>query len=448
LLDSLLQEIMSLLMLPRISSTIMKTIRTLSSTITMSNIHIQSTSQAKMTPEMKKSSTLKTKKLVKAEPSPALCPILSIGENKTVQKELGQDLLIDTMVGYILAENIRVPMIALLYNVSVFQNNLDGIPRKSFPNNLDTEIKVGRFTARDDQIIMENWSFLQKQTKREPFLEENEATTEIFLNAVKDQGLKNNIVGHFLSQGLPNARLATEVFHRAKILLCAKKGFFSPEEDQIITQFVEKEGRKWAALAKRLERSARAVKERYEVMTNEYEVKDSQFTAGEDEIIICEVFNANKNILMEKNITTEDWKRIGKKLGRNHLHVQQRWSTCLEPTLTRHHAGTLNMDIRKVLLEHLLENNMQFAQDVDWKELAMLPKFAGATSQYLHRKWQDMRTSTRRNYPELSEDKLNTEEIQRWYNNSKRNNTEKKDAYYEGLVAFYLANIKKKIGDK
>jgi len=402
-------------------------------------VHTSNTWQAKpKTPEIK---TKQKKTSITAKtPPPALCPILAIGEHKTIQKELGKDLLLDIMVCHVLTENIKVPMVALMANVSCFSNNLVGFKRKMFPKDLDAEIKVGRFTARDDQIIKDNWSYLQKQTKREPYLEESEAITKIFVNTVKEDGLKNNIIGYSLSQGLPNARLATEVFNRAKILLCARKGDFSPEEDQTIIQSVEKEGNKWAALAKRLERSPVVVKKRYEVLSHEY--RKGRFTLEEDEFILTEVFKANKNILMDKTIKTEDWKRIGKNLGRNPLSVQARWLHCLEPTLTRHHAGTLNMDIRKVLIDHLLEKNMQFAQEVDWKELAKLPKFAGATHRYLHRKWTIMRTSTRDKYPELSEDKLTTEEIQRWYNNSERHSTEKTDEYYEGLVAFYLANIK------
>ena len=81
------------------------------------------------------------------------------------------------------------------------------------------------------------------------------------------------------------------------------------------------------------------VKSRYKILSTNYEFEGGQFTAGEDEIILCEVFDANKNILMDKNITTEDWKRIGNKLGRNRLYVQRHWLNCLEPTLTRHHEG-------------------------------------------------------------------------------------------------------------
>ena len=106
------------------------------------------------------------------------------------------------------------------------------------------------------------------------------------------------------------------------------------------------------------------------------------------------------------------------------------------------------MDMRKVLLDQLLEYNMNFVRDVDWKELVKLPKFAGSTTRYLQQKWDSMRTNTGRMYPELSEEQLTTEAIQRWHNISKRNSTKKKEEYHEELVAFYRANIYPVVRDK
>ena len=105
--------------------------------------------------------------------------------------------------------------------------------------------------------------------------------------------------------------------------------------------------------------------------------------------------------------------------------------------MTRYHAGTLNMDVKKVLLEHLVENNMDYTQDVDWKELAKLPKFAGSTSSYLSRQLSSMRETTRAMSPELSPVELTTGAIQSWYNNSERRPNIKREKYQEELVACY-----------
>merc|ERR1711971_159365 len=164
--------------------------------------------------------------------------------------------------------------------------------------------------------------------------------------------------------------------------------------------FVEKEGKKWAKLTKLLKiAGASSAKFRYEDLTNNY--KKGPYTVEEDKIIIGDVFTANKFVRSDaKNISAEDWKRIGDKLERNPHNVQLHWLKVLEPLLTRYQAGTLHVDVRKVLLDHLVENNMKYTQDVDWKELAKLPKFAGTTSTYLREKLKNMRINTHAMSPE------------------------------------------------
>eukprot|EP00090_Calanus_glacialis_P044664 TRINITY_DN7994_c0_g1_i2.p1 TRINITY_DN7994_c0_g1~~TRINITY_DN7994_c0_g1_i2.p1 ORF type:complete len:117 (-),score=35.87 TRINITY_DN7994_c0_g1_i2:52-360(-) len=95
------------------------------------------------------------------------------------------------------------------------------------------------------------------------------------------------------------------------------------------------------------------------------------------------------------------------------------------------------MAVKKVLLDHLVENNMDYTQDVDWKELAKLPKFAGSTSLYLSRQLSGMKGNTRRMSPKLSPVELTTGAIQSWYNNSQRRPNIKKEEYQEELVAVY-----------
>eukprot|EP00090_Calanus_glacialis_P044662 TRINITY_DN7994_c0_g1_i15.p1 TRINITY_DN7994_c0_g1~~TRINITY_DN7994_c0_g1_i15.p1 ORF type:complete len:443 (-),score=123.48 TRINITY_DN7994_c0_g1_i15:52-1224(-) len=379
----------------------------------------------------------KPKNLVKKKEKkvPSVCPILDSPEHQTIQKEVGQDAPLDILAGYILDSGIKVQAVALQTNISVFRANLGIISRKDLPKakDLDPEIKIGKFSARDDEIILENWSHLYKHTHGKLDLEENDTIKEIFENTKKDKGLKNNIVGYYLSQGLADIRLATLVFHRARVLLCARKGEFTTEEDKVILDFVEEEGRKWSALAKQLGRTrGDTVKDRYDVLTNDYE--GGSYTLSEDKIILSEVFAVDRD---GKNITDEDWKRIAGKLKRNPQYVHHHWLYTLEPVLTRYQAGTLNMAVKKVLLDHLVENNMDYTQDVDWKELAKLPKFAGSTSSYLSRQLSSMRVTTRAMSPELSPVELTTGAIQSWYNNSQRRPNIKKEEYQEELVAVY-----------
>ena len=353
--------------------------RTISSSVWhfTSQIHTTSNCQSPVKKPEKKIKQKKQKKLA------AVCRIMESKEHKAIQKELGQDAPLDVFVSHILGKDIMVNKIALKTNVSVFRGNLHFIRKEDLPKDLDPELKVGRFSVRDNEIILENWSHLKSQTSKQLQLDEKDAIKAIFEDTNKDQGFKKNVVGYFLAQGLPDTRLATEVFQRARILLTTRKGDFTPEEDKIILDFVEKEGKKWAALTKLLKTAGKnSAKQRYNVLTNNYKI--GAYTAEEDKIILGEVFAANKFVLSDgNNLTMEDWKRIGGKLGRNPLYVNSHWRKALEPILTRYQAGTLDVEVKKVLLDHLVKNNMDYTQNVDWKELAKLPKFAGSTPSYL-----------------------------------------------------------------
>merc|ERR1719318_1011259 len=403
-------------------------IRTISSSSNITfrnNIHTSSMWEAK---------TRKLVKNMKEKKVPTLCPIMNFAEHKIIKKELGQDAPLDILVGHILGRDIKVQAVALKANISVFRESFTtNIQRTKLPKDLDPQIKLGKFNVRDDEIILENWSLLYKHTESKLGLKESDAVKEIFESTEKDKGMRHNIVGYYLSQGLPDIRLATIVFHRARVLLCARKGEFTTEEDKAILDFVEEQGMKWPALAKQLRRtSTRSVKDRYDVLTKNYQ--GGSYTLGDDKTIITEVFAVDRN---GKNIPAEAWKKIGEKLKRNPQYVHMHWLLIVKPVLTRYQAGTLNVEVRKVLLDHLVENNMNYAQDVDWKELAKLPKFAGSTSTYLSNQLSYMKAATQAMSPKLSPVELTTGAIQSWYRNSERKGNTKKEEYREELIAVY-----------
>ena len=94
------------------------------------------------------------------------------------------------------------------------------------------------------------------------------------------------------------------------------------------------------------------------------------------------------------------------------------------------------------MINHLLEHNMNYAQEVDWKELAKLSKFAGTTKSYLSRMYALLRVNTGRKYPELSEVQLNTEAIRRYrVNTNTRSTSHTVLEHQEMIVKFYLSHI-------
>jgi len=384
----------------------------------------------------------KPKKAKKEKETPAMSNILDAEEHLTLLMGLDSDskVLTDWLVGYILAKNIKVFKLALENNVVVCKEGFGYIDKTNdLPKDLNPEVKTGRYSMEEDSIIMTNWKELTKDLE----LNEEDTVEELFKNTSKDEelGKKRNIIGYFLSQGLTNIRLATEVYQRARTVRCARKGDFTKEEDEAILKFVEKEGEQWTKLAIMLRRSNyKTVSVRYDILINNY--KHGDYTAKEDELILREVFAVDSDILVDGKITQSDWNKIAEKLQRRPHTVRNRWQQTLEPILKRYEAGTLHKDVKDVLINHLLEHNMNYTQDVDWKKLAKLPKFAGTTSSYLSKKYSNMRTITGQKYPELSDVQLTTEAIQRYRADIKTYKTSRTVLEHQERIVKYYIRLK------
>merc|ERR1712242_354362 len=82
--------------------------------------------------------------------------------------------------------------------------------------------------------------------------------------------------------------------------------------------------------------------------------------------------------------------------------LSTRWHKTLHPLLTRHKAGVLAVDFRPVLLRHCVENNIEYAQDGNWEEIAKLPQFHGTTPAYLARIYERVRGSYKQNTEKMT----------------------------------------------
>ena len=260
-----------------------------------------------------------------------------------------------------------------------------------------------------------------------------------------------NVLGYYLAQGLPDIRLATEVIHRAKMILCARKGEFTAEENKIILQFVESKGKKWSTLAALLARTQPSViKKRYEIMTGDTRSVSFRYSVEEDKIILTDVFSVNRSILKNGKIKIEDFKKIGEKLERPHFSVYQHWKAGLEPMLLRHHAGTLNVNVREVLVDYLVEQNHNFSQDIEWREMCKLPKFAGMTPRLLQAVFNSLKSNTSTKYPEKSKAELTAETVESFMGRRDTSeatekltasNKDKREENQKQLINFYVTNI-------
>ena len=281
--------------------------------------------------------------------------------------------------------------------VVLFRSGLNNISRSEFPKNLHESIKVGKFTPADEKVIDLNWNKVI-------------AIKDLFEVMKKDKvlGLKMNVLGYYLAQGLPDIRLATELIHRAKVILCARKGEFTAEENKL----VEAEGKKWSKLANLLARTQPGViKKRYETMTGDIKSVSVGFTFEEDKIILTEVFSVNKSVLKNGKIKIEDFKKIGVKLERPHFSVYQHWEAAPEPMLNMHHAGSLHVDVRDILVDYLVEQNLNFSQDIEWKKLSNLPQFAGTAPRLLQAVFNCLKQNTNNKFPVKSKAELTSKSV-------------------------------------
>merc|ERR1712179_169921 len=369
----------------------------------------------------------------------SFCSIMDCKTHVALQRDLNLDSMTNLLVGYILATNIAVHRVALGYNVSITSKESPPrhLEKHQFSKIIDPKIKFGKYSKTDDAIIERNWKSLIEDLG----IDEAKAVHEVFKtkSEKKDHGIKRNIIGYYLSQELPDIRLATDVFHRAWLLNCVKKGFFSADEDRIILDSVEAEGRKFVKLARQLGRSRNSVRARYDLLVQVDNCKDgTKYTLDDDKIIFDGLFSANNNILNDEPLSKEDWARIGKQLQRSPSRVHHRWFCVLKPLLHKYHAGNLEVDMNEALIDHMVEHDMNHAQDVDWMELTKLPQFLGSTVRSLQHIHGLLKQKTKRFFPELNPEQLTSLEIQKYLNTRKKRAVSKsKKEYEEKLIEYY-----------
>ena len=369
-------------------------------------------------------------------PDAPLCPILASDAHIALLKSLHMNSLTDMIVALILSKNIMVNKIALDRNHAIVSTNnsrkIEGNELKRF---FDPTIKILKFSPSDDAIIVQNWNNL---INRELNLVEDIAVKEIFETVYEEEdiGLKRNVIGYYLSQGLQDIRLATDVFHRARIIKCIRRQEYTPDEDDIILEFVKQEGRKFARLGNLLKRTRGSVRNRYDMLVQTGNSKDGvPYTVDDAAIIMTEVFANNKNVLSDRKVKKEVWVKIGKKIQRSPRKIRQQWRVRLEPILRRYFADNLNTDMKEILINHMVEHNMMHAQDVEWKKLAQLPKFSGCTESFLQSLHGNLKSRT--NKMTGSKDATSIE-IQKYLQSSSRvSPSKKREAYSKSIIEIY-----------
>merc|ERR1711992_228345 len=207
---------------------------------------------------------------------------------------------------------------------------------------------------------------------------------------------KEKIIGHYLSKNLKETRHPAEVFFQLKKLAAANKGEFTEEEDRMIMKVVEEHGdtpAAWRMLSQSLGRTYKSVQGRYkkELMHKDKTTK-GKLSMDENIQMLKFIFDKCPDAL-DTAVTFDVFEELATIMNRTPSSLSKCWHRYLHPLLTRHEAGVLDVDFRLLLLKHCVENNIEYAQDGNWEEIAKLQQFHGTTPAYLARIYRDVRSS-------------------------------------------------------
>jgi len=162
------------------------------------------------------------------------------------------------------------------------------------------------------------------------------------------------------------------------------------KENDIILDYVEKNGENWRQLAfliygKPSGQNAKNLKDRY------YTLKDKRrkgpFSLEEDKLLLSSLFSNGRAKpvldLPESRQLVDVFQTLEEQLGRRKKLIIDHWERIVKPILLQYHAGTLNLDISKPFFNYLVENKFNYIQDIDWDKVLSQPQFAGHTKSSL-----------------------------------------------------------------
>ena len=137
-------------------------------------------------------------------------------------------------------------------------------------------------------------------------------------------------------------------------------------------------------LASELGRRIHSVENRIKILKSGGSRKAHKvFSLAEDEAILERIlpglqkFKLNK-LVLHKNESLEDLAVTLGRPSKGHS-LAERWNHQLRSWIMQHYAGTLNLDIRLMLVNHLAET-YQNRETIDWDAIATKSEFAGHTA--------------------------------------------------------------------
>jgi len=369
-------------------------------------------------------------------------------KTRITPQPLNLNIVLDTMVAHIDSKDIKVNTLAVeADDVIPTPGSLHNIGRHtSRKSELPVEIITGKYNSEEDGIILNNWKELLKATG---FVSrEKEVLALLFDNTDKADDIKDRKkkIGCWLAQSLLKTRLPSEVFHRAKILLCSVKGRYSEQEKQMIVDFVTEHGRKFTELSRIINRSPSNLQIIYDNFLKHTDKKLSgKFSLEESQEVMKQVYAAYPNILtgtgmLSAGPKSEVFIKLGSKLNRIPHNVYGHWKNVIEHVLTRHRAGTLDVDYKDRIIHYMVSNGLKYGQDVNWGEVAKLSQFRGSTGYFLKAEYSRLVVCAMNCHQDMNSKDIPLNLVLDWYN-SKQYQIKRKDFVkkMENIIAFWNA---------
>jgi hypothetical protein len=156
---------------------------------------------------------------------------------------------------------------------------------------------------------------------------------------------------------------------------------WSKEEDNFLLEAIAEFGDQinFQTLGEKLKRNMESVRSHVKMLKSGRTYGNyPRYTLMEDQVLIDAALKHLPDCSVDQ-IKLSDSDVTEAKLGRHESSWSQRWDKYLKPWLLQHYAGTLNLDIRRMLANYIAEN-FQDVDQVDWADVARRPKFAGHTT--------------------------------------------------------------------
>ena len=169
---------------------------------------------------------------------------------------------------------------------------------------------------------------------------------------------------------------------------------------------------------------------------------------AEDEVILEKLLPGLKGNKLHELVLHNDGSLndLAATLGRpNNGHsLALRWAHQLQPWIMQHYAGTLNLDIRLMLVNHLAKT-YQSRDSVDWNAVADISEFAGNTAKILKYTFtQLLHTATKSLTTEMSwEQMLNKCKLYISQNNWKRHSYKKTEMRSFQVIQYFEKYVKR-----